>query len=68
MERQNTAFCAAMWMDDNDIKPRMLLMDNDTKFCLAFREFWKSMGVRPKPHNFKHIQVVAMVKAATSRR
>ena len=37
-----------MWLDDNNIQPRMLLMDNDTKFCLAFRQFWKDMGTRPK--------------------
>jgi putative transposase len=39
---------AAMWMQDNDIKPMMLLMDRDSKFGLHFRYFWKKMRVRPK--------------------
>ena len=39
---------AAMWMQDEHIKPMMLLMDRDTKFTVQFRYFWKKTGVRPK--------------------
>ena len=38
---------AAMWMQDEGIKPTMLIMDHDTKFSLHFRQFWKDLGVRP---------------------
>jgi putative transposase len=39
---------AAMWMQDEGIKPMMLLMDRDTKYSVRFRYFWKKAGVRPK--------------------
>jgi len=38
---------AAMWMQDEGIKFRWILMDHDTKFSLRFREFWNEDGVRP---------------------
>ena len=38
---------AAMWMQDEGISARWLLMDRDTKFTRQFRQFWKAMGVEP---------------------
>jgi putative transposase len=36
---------AAMWMQDEGIKPRWILMDHDTKFSRKFRHFWHGMDV-----------------------
>jgi putative transposase len=36
---------AAMWMRDEGIKPRWILMDHDTKFTAQFGHFWNAMGV-----------------------
>ena len=39
---------AAMWMEEENIHPDMLIMDHDTKFSLHFRQFWRDAGVQPK--------------------
>ena len=36
---------ASMWMEDEDIEPRFILHDRDTKYSAAFREFWRSNGI-----------------------
>ena len=37
---------AAMWCDDEGIKPRFLIRDADTKFSGPFNEVWKTEGAR----------------------
>ncbi len=37
---------AAMWMEEEGIKPRWIVMDRDTKFSLHFRHFWKTLGAQ----------------------
>lgn len=39
---------AAMWMQDEGIQARWVLMDRDTKFGLHFLHFWKSTGIEAK--------------------
>ena len=37
---------AAMWMQDEGIKARWIVMDRDAKFSLHFRHFWKTLGAK----------------------
>ncbi len=37
---------ASMWLDDEGIEARFILHDRDTKYSEAFRQFWRSNGIR----------------------
>ncbi len=54
---------AAMWMQEQNIQPSMLILDHDTKFTLHFRQFWKDMRVRPKRIPIKAPQANAFVES-----
>jgi putative transposase len=54
---------ANMWMQEQGIQPRMLILDHDTKFSLHFRQFWKDMHIRPKRIPIKAPQANAFVES-----
>jgi putative transposase len=58
---------AAMWMEEEQIYPTMLIMDHDTKFTLHFRQFWKELGVRPKQIPIRAPQANAFVESFVGR-
>jgi putative transposase len=39
---------AAMWMQEEGIQARWILMDHDRKLTRKFRRFWNDLGVEPK--------------------
>lgn len=56
-----------MWMEEEGIRPTMLIMDHDTKFTLHFRQFWKELGVRPKQIPIRAPQANAFVESFVGR-
>jgi putative transposase len=54
---------ASMWMQEQGIQPRMLILDHDVKFTLHYRQFWKDMGVRPKLIPIRAPQANAFVES-----
>ncbi|MBF0615065.1 MAG: transposase [Magnetococcales bacterium] len=61
---------AIMWCDDQNIKPRFLIRDADTKFSISFNEVWKSEEARviQIPHRAPTANAYAESFGATLKR